>query len=279
MIGVMEHSRPDGLEALGAGYGVLFDRAVERFSGDGRVRGMWLHGAIARGAADAGSDLDIGIAVADEAFDDFTETWPEWLADITTTVSAVPIPGMPGSFYALTPTCERMDVITERVSSITNTLLSRRVTVFDRDGLTPLIPEPNDPGPDPNLIRFLIEEPLRQAANFPVVIVRDDWLLGVVAVQQLHSYLYQLFAESNKPQAPTGPKQWSHKLTGEQRRHLEALPVPQPHRASVTTARRAAFDLFCTEAPKIAAANDVDWPTDLADAVLGYLAREGLALD
>jgi hypothetical protein len=270
----MDVIRPAGLGALPEPYEALFDRACAMFVADERVRAMWLHGAIARDAADAGSDLDIDVAIADDDFGAFAAAWPEWLARITPTVSAVPVPGLPGSFYALTPTCERIDVIVERVSTLANTVLTRRVVVFDRDGLDALVPEPHDPPPDPSVIRHLIEEPLRQAANFPVVVVRDDWLLGVVAVQQVHAYLYQLFVEANKPQAPTGPKQWSHKLSAEHRRQLEALPVPQPNRASVEEARQAALSLLLNAAPPIAQANGVEWPTDLAEAVLGYLERQ-----
>jgi hypothetical protein len=39
------------------------------------------------------------------------------------------------------------------------------------------------------VITYLIEETLRQAANFPTVLVRDDWLLGVIAVQQVQMFL------------------------------------------------------------------------------------------
>jgi ATP adenylyltransferase len=49
----------------------LFDKAVEIFYGDKRVRAMWLHGAFARGTADAASDLDISVAVVDETCDAF----------------------------------------------------------------------------------------------------------------------------------------------------------------------------------------------------------------
>jgi hypothetical protein len=183
----------------------------------------------------------------------------------------LPVTGLPGSFYALTPSCERMDVICERVSQLSTSQLTRRVTVFDKDDLTRVVPPPQDPGPDPNTIDRLVREVLRQAANFPVVLVRDDWLLGVVAVQDIHRMLYQLFVEANKPQPPTGPKQWSFKLTPEQRRLLSALPVPQPTADSVLPARAAALELFVRDAPKIASASDVAWPDELADAVLGYL--------
>ncbi|HVX45460.1 MAG TPA: hypothetical protein VHC49_16330 [Mycobacteriales bacterium] len=275
----MTIERPAALSVYPAGYGPLFDRAAALFEADPRVRGMWLHGAIARDAADAGSDLDIDIAVADEDFDEFTSAWREWLGQITPTVSAVPIPGAPGSFYALTPTCERIDVISERVSDVATSGLTRRIVVFDRDGLTARIPEIRDPAPDPEVIRRLIQEILRQAANFPTVMVRKDWLLGVVAVQQVHLTLYQLFAEANKPQPPTGPKQWSTKLSPEQRRLLEDLPVPQATADSVLEARQAALSLFLREAPAIAREQQVAWPEELAAAVLEFLRREGLAVD
>jgi hypothetical protein len=159
--------RPDALAVYPEGYRLLFARAALVFHIDPRVRGMWLHGAPARGAADAGSDLDIDIAVVDDEFDDFAASWREWLAEITPTVSVLPVAALPGSFYALTPSCERLDVICERVSQLPTSQLTRRLTVFDKDDLAKLVPPPRDPEPDPNVIGQLIREVLRQAANFP----------------------------------------------------------------------------------------------------------------
>lgn len=275
----MTIQRPAELTVLPTGYGALFDQAAEYFWNDERVRGMWIHGALARDGGDAGSDLDIDIAIEDDHFDSFTSQWRDWLALITPTVSVLPIGTMPGSFYALTPTCERLDVVCERTSDIATSFLTRRIVVFDRDGLTASVPPAQDPPPDSGTINWIIHETLRQAANFPVVVIREDWLMGVVAVETVQLALYQLFAESNKPQAPTGPKQWSHKLTPAHRALLESLPVPQANPESVYAAREAALGLFLSEAPLIAAANKVDWPTDLADAVLAYLEREGVGIE
>lgn len=153
------------------------------------------------------------------------------------------------------------------------------MTVFDRDNLTVTIPAPNDPPPDPDTIAYVIKETIRTAANFNTVVVRDDWLLGVVAVQTTHMLLYQLFAEANKPQPPTGPKQWSFKLCPHHRQQLQALPVPQPDRESVFAARAAALALFFAEAPAIATTNDVPWPDDLERSVRGHLDRNGLGIE
>lgn len=261
------------LSPMAQGYQALLDRATEVFLADERVRAMWLHGAYAQGAHDAGSDLDIDIAVRDEDFDTFTAESTSWWAKITSTVSRNQIGTMPGSFFALTPTCERVDVLTERVSDLPTSFLTRRVTVFDHDGLTAQVPKPSDPGAHPEAIRYSIEETLRQAANFPIVLVRQDWLMGVVAVQSIHMLLYQLFTESNKPMPPSGPKQWSYKLTSDQRKALESLPVPQAERTSIIAARQVALRLFEKEASGIAQRHGVGWPSELATAVHAYMKR------
>jgi hypothetical protein len=268
--------RPAALAALPESYGPLFDRAAAVFEADGRVRAMWLHGALARGKADAGSDMDISVAVADDGFEAFAASWRDWLAAITPTLTARPI--RPGSFYALTPSCERFDVIAEPVGKLSTTFLTRRLVVFDRDGLDKLIPPIADPPPDPAVITYLIEETLRQAANFPAVLVRDDWLMGVVAVQQIQMFLYQLFTESNKPAPPTGPKQWSFKLTPAQRQMLSDLPVAAPAPDSVLVARAATFAVFFREAPLIAERNNIPWPARLEEAVRDYLRHQGVPL-
>lgn len=272
----MTIERPAGLSVLPQGYGLLFDRGAAAFQADPRVRGMWLHGALGRGAADAASDLDISLAVADDDFDAFWKRWPEWLAAITSTVLAKEL--APGLFYAMTPTCERLDVHVERVSALARTPHRRRVLVFDRDGLDALIPAPEDPPPDPAAISGLVEELLRQAAMFPVIVVRADWLQGVVAVQRAQLLLYQLYVESNRPAAPSGMKQWSAKLTLEQRRELESLPVATPSLESVLAARAAALAVFVRDARLIAGRNDAVWPDELERAVRGYLDREGYPL-
>src|SRR5436190_1083657 len=260
-----------------APYRDLLARAVTVFEADERVRGMWLHGAIARGGADAGSDLDTDVAVRDDEFSGFAADQEAWPAQITPVVSLVRL--APGSFYALTPTCERMDVITEPVGALSSSSLTRRLVVFDKDQLTELLPPTVDPAPDVSVARYAIEETIRQAANFPVVVVREDWLLGVVAVQQIHQHLYLLFCEAKKPQPPTGPKQWSIKLSAGHRAMLEALPVPQPNLDSILEARQAALAVLLTEGKAVADAIGVEWPAALEHAVLAYLEREGFAIE
>jgi len=268
-------SRPAVLDVLAQGYGPLFDRVLALAEADERIRALWLSGSLARGVADAASDLDLLLAVRDADHAAFAGGWREWLAGIAPTVVARALPSPAGSFYSVTATCERLDVVVEAVSAVATSPYRHRLAVFDRDGLDALVPAPaHEPGPDPARLATLVEECFRQQVNLPTVTVREDWLMGVVAVQQVHLILYQLLVAGNAPLPPMGVKQWSARLTDRQRRVLEALPVPQPARESVLAARDAAIAAFVSEARPLLAAHGVPWPAELELAVAVHLARE-----
>src|ERR1039458_1243617 len=132
--------QPDeALARLPDGYRSLFGRVVERCSQDERVRAMWLGGSLARGDTDQSSDLDVLIAVADAAFDEFGAGWKSWLGSITPTVIARALPFVPGSFYSVTPAMERLDVISERVSAVATTPHPVRLLVLDKDECCSLV--------------------------------------------------------------------------------------------------------------------------------------------
>ena len=121
----------------------------------------------------------------------------------------------------------------------------------------------------------MAEEFLRQMAIFPAAVVaRQDWLLGVIGVQNVHLMLYQLFVEANQPLPPMGVKQWSAKLTSRQRHVCASLPVPTADRDGVLTAMRAAAAAFRQEARAVLAASDAPWPGEFDDAIQHYWQRE-----
>ena len=267
---------PPGLAVLPDSYRVLFRRLLDTAAGDERIRAVWLSGSLGRGVADAGSDLDVVLAVADDAFDEFVAGWRAWLARVTPTVLARELPGLPGSWYSLTPACERLDVVTERAARPRGARQAR-LLVLDRDGAfgAPAGPPAAPAGPDAGRLAGLAEEFLRQQAIFPAAVVaRADWLLGVVGIQQVHLMLYQLFVESNQPLPKMGAKQWSAKLTPRQRARCAGLPQPTAERDSVLAAMRVAATVFRAEARAILGAHQVPWPEALDAAVTGYQARE-----
>jgi hypothetical protein len=267
----------DALAPLPPGYHALYEKVLRAASNDDRVRALWLSGSLGRGVADAGSDLDIVLAVTDDSFADFAAGWRDWLAAVTPTVLARELANLPGSWYSLTPDCLRLDVVTERAGTATPAQLSRRLLTLDKDGTAAGQAQPPRPeaGPDPSRIAGITEEFLRQQANFPpAVVARADWLLGVVGVQTVHLQLYDLFVASNQPLPPMGIKQWSAKLTPEQRQVCARLRVPAPDRDSVIAAMLAAATAFRRAAAAIHAASGIAWPEELDAAVRGYLRSE-----
>jgi nucleotidyltransferase-like protein len=264
--------RPAILDVLPAPYGPLFDRLLAAVEADQRIRALWLSGSLARGTADAGSDLDVLLAVRDADLDAFTAGWRDWLATVTPTLIARELPGMPGCVYATTDTCARLDVVTEAVSALPATPHRYRLVVLDRDGLDATVPAPQPgPGPNPDRLADLIEEFLRQQAIFPAAVVaRGDWLLGVAGVSNAHQLLYQLFVESNQPLPPMGVKQYSSRLTPGQRAVLAALPAPQADRDAVVAAMRAAVTAFRTAGRAAATAAGATWPDHLDEAIQRY---------
>ena len=269
-------TRPDILQVLEPGYDLLFDRATEVLEADERVRAMWLSGSLGRGDADAMSDLDVIVAVADDALPAFADSWREWLAQITPTLIARALPFAPGSLYAVTPDRLRIDVVAEPASRVAQSLFRHRLLVFDRDGLDPLVPAPRLEGPSAERVSMLVEEFFRDIGMSPVVIERDDWLLGIEAIHLVRSLLYQLFVEMNAPLPPMGVKQWSTKLTSRQRQVLEALPTGDANRESVLAAHREVETTFREHAREACAALGVAWPDELEAATDRYLAKHGI---
>jgi len=85
--GVMD-DRPPGLDIMAPATGRC-STARETSRRDERVRALWLYGSLAKGIADAASDLDFIVGVRDDDHDSFTAEWrrcwrssrpPCWLA-------------------------------------------------------------------------------------------------------------------------------------------------------------------------------------------------------
>ena len=251
------------------------------FEADERVRALWLSGSLARGEADRASDLDLLLAVRDDDHAEFVAKWRDWLAEITPTLIARELPFARGIFFCVAPGRERLDIVVEAASVLASSFHRHRVVVFDRDGLDASVPAPLEAPPSPEAIAALVEEFFRDYGMLPTVVVREDWLLGLEAIQVLRTLLYRLFVEANAPLPPMGVKQWSRKLSVEQRHVLEILPGgAAAERESVIAAHDAVAVAFVREARRLCAAHGAAWPAELEAATRSYLRCWGLpALD
>lgn len=157
--------------------------------------------------------------------------WREWLATITPTLLARELPFARGSFYSTTTGCERLDVVSEAVSKVPTSRHRYRRVVFDRDGLD----------------------------------------AAVNGVQSLQLMLYNVFVECNQPQPPMGIKQWTARLTPEQRQVLTALPVAAPEHDSIAVGLRATGNAIRIAGRAAVTACGGTWPVDLDEGVQRFV--------
>jgi hypothetical protein len=268
------------MAALPPEYRSLLWVLAAEFERDQRVLALFLGGSLGRGVADAGSDLDLLATVPDRDFDEVVEPIGRNVSEVIDPVIILAIPGMPGSFAYTTSQGLRVDLVLERVSEVDRPGFRYRVPVFDRGNITALISPPADlnDGPDPATLESILQEFHRQQAIFPAAVVaRGDWLLGQEGVHNTRLMLYQLFVEANQPLPPMGIKQWSRKLTEEQRMLLTSLDPPAAARTPVIAAMTAVRAAFRTVGRATAEAAGANWPADMDAAVEAYWRRSGLA--
>lgn len=172
-----------------------------------------------------------------------------------------------------------VDTVLEATSDIADTPYRHRVLVFDRRSRPTPVPlaAEAERSPDPARLEAIATEFARQLAIFPdAVVARRDWLLGQEAVHNYRRFLYELYVESNQPLPRMGVKQWSAKLTDNQRDRLASLPVPAAEERSVVDAMREVQRVIRTEGPALLAAVGATWPQAAVGAGLARWQARGL---
>jgi predicted nucleotidyltransferase len=249
----------DGVARLEA----FAERAAEAMRGDERIVAAWLGGSLAAGTADGYSDVDLRVAVLDEAFDAVVADWPALPDRIAPTVLRRKI-GPPDSpiVTAITPEWLRFDVAIARASAPER---AGDRLLFDRRAAPP---EPGAPVPRPDpaaRLPGLVEEFLRVLGLLRVVAGRDEPVLAAHGAGMLRWSLVELFLLENRAQRG-GMLHLTRYLTAEQRALLEELP-PTPLAMNAALARA-----FLPRARRLMAAHGQPYPEDLERATRAYLA-------
>ena len=272
--GVLPERVSDALSPLPPGYADLLRSVVHLLSARTEVRAIWVSGSVGREAADAGSDLDLVVTVADEALELLSD--PAVWAPLDPLL-CLSLPFLPGAAVITTRAGLRLDVVLERVADLPSTPYRTRLVVLDRDGLE-LPPLERASGPDPAAMTDLVVEFLRQSAIFPAaVLAREDWLLGQESVASYRTILYRIFVEANQPRPAMGVKQWSSRLTPEQRDVLTALTLPSAHRGSVVADIEEARRALRTHGRAAVERAGGTWPVDLDRAMATLWRDAGLS--
>jgi predicted nucleotidyltransferase len=157
----------------------LIEEASAVLARDERIVAIWLQGSFAAGTADAWSDVDLHIAVRDEAWDAVFGVRHELLGGIRPLLGYVEMP-LPWGAHLLSATLAgpvRIDLFLEKLSLVGSAVRREQpVVLYDDAGVAGLLKVNWQPGP---FVRFQLEAALRMlffGSGWPVRLVgRAEW--------------------------------------------------------------------------------------------------------
>lgn len=251
----------------------LLARVIETLEGDGRVRAAWLAGSHARGTQDRYSDLDLWLVVDEKDKDSFVEDWPKLSDQVSPSVLRQRVFG--STFTHITGQWERWDVSIGVPADVPKRTRSTVKVLFDHDGLNDRLLPPGEPlQPNPAKVSGLVTEFLRVMGLLPVVLGREEYVVGVSGAGLLRGMIVQLFLEDVAVEDRGGALHLNTLLPPERLQALTELPVVEATRESVLQAHLACARLFLPQARELSERIGAAWPEELNTALNRRLDSE-----
>jgi hypothetical protein len=116
--------------------------------------------------------------------------------------------------------------------------------------------------------RLVAEEFLAIHLYLPLVVHREDWLLGLDGVALLRKLLYELDLEENGRTPATSPADWSGRLTAGQRDEILALPTGDATRNGVVDTMLVLRETFLRRGRGVLGDQ---WPAVMERAVIDHV--------
>jgi predicted nucleotidyltransferase len=245
-------------------YAALVDRLVAVGRADDRIRALLVYGSHARDEADAFSDLDIGIVVADAAYDDF-------LADREDFVRALGEPllvedfGNPTNLHVILADGVDLELIVGRESGLRLDepfrVLFDRADVVERALRRRVAARPVTPGACE--IRRRIEGFWHDVGHLVTALGRGNTWWAYGQLDELRRMCLNLARlEAGAP--PEDEAYWKvdEALPPERLASLQGTVAP-PEIGPMLTAASAVLDLYRELATALASAHGVPYPADL----------------
>jgi hypothetical protein len=218
----------------------LVDRVRDDLRADPRVRGLWLTGSLGTGTDDEFSDVDMFVAVAEDALPGYLDGWPS-VAERYDPLLARQLPGAP-VFNHVLPDWVRWDVVVGTAGDVRNMDPGQVTEVFNLDGLVPS--SPSHRGADPEVVREMTEEFLRVLGLLPVVLGRGELVTAVSGAGLLRQLLTTLLRYRVEGDRLSGALHLSRVLPAAELAALEALPPVYAERGGVVRLHLACAGMF-----------------------------------
>jgi len=250
---------------------------------DERVRILWLTGSLAKGTADAQSDVDLRAAVRVEDFATIGQWWQDLLDQVAPTVWKHRWPGPPDEAIlgAITTDYLRFDVVIQSMHDTRPRMLEAAQLIFDKDDQAKhfllTVSSPHDPYAH---LSLLVEEFIRLLGMLPIVTEREDVPIGMEGQLALHSMLMSLLLlENGIDRISTGKRHVAAHLNDEQRAILAQVPSLSPTMASIIEGRVAYGRLFLPRARRLMERRGQAYPEAFEAATIQHLQETlGLSL-
>ncbi|CAN5445474.1 hypothetical protein BH10ACT10_BH10ACT10_02160 [soil metagenome] len=259
----------------------LLDRLVEVLRADRRVQAAWLSGSLARDEGDQFSDVDLVVAVDDAERDALLADWDDLAASVAPIVFSNRLDAGPTTVLNhVTDEWLRFDVAVLSPEGVVRTRTASSLrTLFDPTGLHErLRPAGETLQPSGPRIEGLVREFLRVLGLLPVVLGRDELVVGASGSGLLRTMVVQLMLEDTAVEDRGGALRLRGLLPDDRMAAVAALPPIEATRESVIAVHLACAELFLPLARQLAARTGVAWPDDMERALRAHLERQ-LGLD
>ena len=242
---------------------------------DERLRILWLTGSLAKGTADAQSDVDLRVAVRAADFATIDRWWQDLLNQVAPLVWKHRWPGPPDEAIlgAITTDYTRFDVVIQSIHDTRPRTLEAAQLLFDKDGEAEhcLLTAPSSHDPYAHL-SVLVEEFIRLLGMLPIVVEREDVPIGMEGQFALHSMLISLLLlENGIDRMSSGKRHVAAHLNDEQRDILAQVPSLAPTMTSVIEGRIAYGRLFLPRARRLMEIHGQIYPEAFEAATVRHL--------
>jgi predicted nucleotidyltransferase len=256
----------------------LLVRLTAALRADERIRAAWLTGSLGRGAGDRYSDLDVLVAVADADRPGLLDDW-SGLADSVASIVHTQRLGT-AVVNHITDGWLRFDASFVDPGDLSERSADGLLPLFDRDDLATRLGGPaSSAGPSAATVGRLTREFLRILGLLPVVLGRDEYVVGASGAGLARTLLIQLMVEEVAAPDPGGALHLRGLLPPDRLAQLAALPPIAATRESVLAVHLAVADLFLPLARTLADRSGTPWPAEMLAALREHLDRElGVAL-
>jgi len=245
----------------------------------------WVEGSLARGEADAWSDIDLHLEVTDESFDPHS-----WMSTSFPLVLADRIPGTDRGYVFLTSDWVHIDVVLHAPQEARGEGSPRWYFLAPEHQGTGEGGLRQDRPPGAGVMDHEVGAPYWPAQDCRVVLyllgsavgllARDDLLALSQTVSGLRDgYLVRLMLAENGVRPGTSAKRRLSRLTPEQAEALFSLPPLGLDRDGLLSALRAIAAGYLSRARALSGTLGEEWPQGLDDALRSLWKRElGLEL-